>query len=264
MAERRMFAKVIIDSDAFLDMPLSAQALYFHLSMNADDEGFVGNPKKTQRMVGASDDDFRLLMAKRFVLAFPSGVIAIKHWKINNYIQADRFRQTTYIEERATLMLDAKNAYTERIQNGYEADTECIQDVYNVDTRRIQNGYKMDTQVSIGKYSIVKSENSAYARESFPAHLFPADFVIDVEPTLTLSEYEALAKEYNISAFAKQTIKRLSKLEKHKYALLSGEWRDFKRKTIATDRDIISRGEQVPAESTFMDLNNLDAADVDI
>lgn len=132
MAERRMFAKVIIDSDAFLDMPLSAQALYFHLSMRADDEGFVGNPKKIQRMIGASDDDCKLLVMKRFILVFDSGIIVIKHWKIHNYIQADRFKPTTYVEEKSTLMLDQKKAYT-----------ECI-----------QNGYTPDTQVSIGKDSI--------------------------------------------------------------------------------------------------------------
>lgn len=117
MAERRMFAKAIIDSDAFLDMPLSTQALYFHLSMNADDEGFVGNPKKIQKMIGARDDDYQILVSKRFILAFPSGIIVIKHWKINNYIQADRFKATTYIEEKATLTLDLKKAYVERIQN---------------------------------------------------------------------------------------------------------------------------------------------------
>ena len=129
MAERRMFAKAIIDSDAFLDMPLSTQALYFHLSMRADDEGFVGNPKKIQRMIGASDDDCKLLVMKRFILTFESGIIVIKHWKIHNYIQTDRFKETTYLEEKATLMLDGKKAYT-----------ECIQDVYS-----------SETQVSIGK-----------------------------------------------------------------------------------------------------------------
>lgn len=85
MAERRMFARAIIDSDAFLDMPLSTQALYFHLSMNADDEGFVGNPKKIQKMIGARDDDYQILVSKRFILAFPSGIIVIKHWKINKF-----------------------------------------------------------------------------------------------------------------------------------------------------------------------------------
>ncbi len=124
MAERRMFAKTIIDSDAFLDMPLSAQALYFHLSMRADDEGFVGNPKRIRGMVGASEDDLKLLIIKRFLLAFDSGVVVIKHWKIHNYIQSDRYKETTYLEEKATLTLDGKKAYTECIHFGNEMDTQ--------------------------------------------------------------------------------------------------------------------------------------------
>ena len=141
MAERRMFAKTIIDSDAFIDMPLSTQALYFHLSMRADDDGFINNPKKIQRMIGATDDDLKLLLAKRYILAFDSGVIVIKHWKIHNYIQKDRYKSTTYVEELKTLALDDKGAYTEKT---------------SVYPKCIQNGYEMDTQYSIGKNSIDK------------------------------------------------------------------------------------------------------------
>lgn len=124
MAERRMFAKTIIDSDAFLDMPLSAQALYFHLSMRADDDGFINNPKKIQRMIGASDDDCKLLIAKRFIITFESGVIVIKHWKIHNYIQKDRYKPTIYQEEKALLNTKDNKAYTECIQDGYNTDTQ--------------------------------------------------------------------------------------------------------------------------------------------
>ena len=137
MAERRMFAKTIIDSDAFLDMPLSTQALYFHLSMRADDDGYINNQKKIQRMIGASDDDLRLLIAKRFVLWFDSGVIVIKHWKIHNYIQKDRYKETVYQEEKALLSVKDNNAYT--------MDTECIQTVS-----------MLETQDRIGKDRIVK------------------------------------------------------------------------------------------------------------
>lgn len=124
MAERRMFSKKIIDSDAFLDMPLSTQALYFHLSMRADDEGFVGNPKRIRTMIGASEDDLKLLIVKRFILVFESGVVVIKHWKIHNYIQNDRATPTTYVEEKETLTLDDKKAYTERIHNVSKMDTQ--------------------------------------------------------------------------------------------------------------------------------------------
>lgn len=124
MAERRMFAKTIIDSDAFLDMPLSAQALYFHLSMRADDDGFINNPKKIQRAIGASDDDCKLLILKKFIIAFESGVIVIKHWKIHNYIQKDRYKPTIYQEEKNELIVKENKAYTECIQNAYSSDTQ--------------------------------------------------------------------------------------------------------------------------------------------
>ena len=128
MAERRMFAKTIIDSDAFLDMPLSTQALYFHLSMRADDDGFINNAKKIQRMIGASDDDLKVLLMKRFLLPFESGVVVIKHWKIHNYIRNDRYKPTIYTDERAALDVKANGAYTERqplgIPDGYQMDTQ--------------------------------------------------------------------------------------------------------------------------------------------
>ena len=129
-----MFAKTIVTSDAFLDMPLSARCLYFTLGMFADDDGFVNNPKSIMRQVGASPDDLNLLLVKRFILTFDSGVIVIKHWRIHNYIAKDRYKETKYIEEKSSLMLDEKGAYT-----------ECIQDVY-----------RMDTQVSKGKDSLDK------------------------------------------------------------------------------------------------------------
>ncbi len=142
MAERRMFAKTIIDSDSFLDMPLSAQALYFHLSMRADDDGFINNPKKIQRMVGCADDDMRLLVAKAFIIPFESGVVVIKHWRINNYIRNDRYKPTNYTEEMAQLQVKENGAYTEKLPLG------------------IPNGYQMDTQVRLGKVRDIKEKDS--------------------------------------------------------------------------------------------------------
>ena len=115
MAERRMFAKTIIDSDAFIDMPLSTQALYFHLSMRGDDDGFINNPKKIQRMIGASDDDLKMLIVKKFIIPFDSGIVVIKHWKIHNYIRGDRKKETVYPEEMALLMEKENGAYTLKI-----------------------------------------------------------------------------------------------------------------------------------------------------
>ena len=141
MAERRMFAKTIIDSDAFLDMPLSTQALYFHLAMRADDDGFINNPKKIQRLIGASEDDLKLLIAKNFIIPFESGIVVIKHWRIHNYIRSDRYKETVYQEERALLEIKDNNAYTLGIPNGN------------------QLSYQRDTQVRLGKDSIGEDKN---------------------------------------------------------------------------------------------------------
>lgn len=111
MAERRMFAKTIVLSDAFLDMPMSARCLYFTLGMLADDDGFVNAPRGIMRQCGASDDDMKLLIAKKFVLIFDSGVIVIKHWRINNYLRSDRYTGTKYVEEKATLTIDDNGSY---------------------------------------------------------------------------------------------------------------------------------------------------------
>ena len=159
MAERRMFAKAIIDSDAFIDMPVSARLLYYDLAMRADDDGFVNSPKKIMRMIGATVDDMNILLMRKFVIAFDSGVVVIKHWRIHNYIQSDRYKPTKYSEEKAQLALKPNGAYT--------MDTKCIQPVSSVDTPCIQAGYNMDTQVRLGKDSLGKvSQDSGQKRSS--------------------------------------------------------------------------------------------------
>lgn len=114
MAEKRMFMKSVIDSDDFLDMPLSTQALYFHLSMRADDDGFVNNPKRIQRTISASEDDLKLLIAKRYLLCFESGVIVIRHWRMHNTLKKDRYTPTQYQEELAMLDIKDTKEYTEK------------------------------------------------------------------------------------------------------------------------------------------------------
>ena len=103
MAERRMFARTIVTSDDFLDMPMSARCLYFTLGMFADDDGFVNSPKSIMRQVGASNDDMNLLIAKKFLIIFENGVIVIKHWRIHNYIQNDRYNETKYLKQKLML-----------------------------------------------------------------------------------------------------------------------------------------------------------------
>lgn len=151
MAERRMFTQKIIDSDAFLDMPLSTQSLYFHLNMRADDDGFVNNPKKIQRMIGASEDDLKLLIAKRFILAFDNGVIVIKHWRMHNLLRKDRYNPTQYAEQMNRLEIKDNGAYTEK---------QVIVEIPDMATTwqpdDNQTGNQMAPQDRIGKDSKVK------------------------------------------------------------------------------------------------------------
>lgn len=112
MAEKRMFSKQIIDSDAFLEMPLSTQALYFHLSMRADDDGFLNNAKKVMKIIGANQNDYDLLVAKSFIIQFSDGICVIKHWRINNYLRKDRYTETIYQEEKAMLTMQPNGRYS--------------------------------------------------------------------------------------------------------------------------------------------------------
>ena len=127
MAERRMFAKNVIDSDIFLDMPLSTQALYFHLAMRADDDGFVNNPKKISRMIGADDDSLKLLCIKKFLIPFENGVVVIRHWKVHNYIRKDTYKETAYKAEKAQLYVDGSEQYN--IRGGTVTEVSQVRDV---------------------------------------------------------------------------------------------------------------------------------------
>lgn len=142
MAERRMFAKTIIDSDAFLEMPLSTQALYFHLSMRADDDGFLNNAKKIMRMVGANQNDYDLLVAKSFIIQFDDGICVIKHWRINNYLRNDRYKPTIYAEQRDMLEVKENGRYSLKKDDGIPLGIPMVD--------------RCETQYSIGKDSIVK------------------------------------------------------------------------------------------------------------
>lgn len=148
MAKRRMFSQQITDSDSFLDMPLSAQALYFHLGMNADDDGFVNSPKRIQRVIGANEDDLKLLIAKKFVLSFDSGVVVIKHWKMNNYIPKDRYTPTVYTEEKAQLSEKSNRAYTFCMQDVYKLDTQNRLDKNSIDKYVVKGGYDFNELLS--------------------------------------------------------------------------------------------------------------------
>lgn len=138
MAQRRMFTQEITDSDAFLEMPVSTQNLYFHLGMKCDDDGFCNKVRNVMTMCKANDDDYKLLIAKRFIIVFESGVMVIKHWRMHNYIQNDRYKETSFLEEKSKLYLKDNKSYTLDSAQG----VPCI-----------QNGYKVETQVRLGKAS---------------------------------------------------------------------------------------------------------------
>ena len=205
MAERRMFAKTIIDSDMFLDMPLSTQALYFHLSMRADDDGFINNPRKIQRMIGASDDDLKVLVMKRFILPFDSGVVVIKHWKIHNYIRNDRYKETVYLEEKAQLELKENGVYT-------ELDTTGIPDgIPNSN----QTGYQMEPQVRLGQDRVrtelgegskgKKETTHALLHRLLPDYIIPDPLKAKMEEWITYkTERKESYKEQGMKSLLRQ------------------------------------------------------------
>lgn len=117
MARKRMFDIEIVDTDLFLEMPQSTQNLYFHLGMRADDDGFISNPKKIIRTIGANEDDLKILITKKFIIPFESGVIVIRHWKINNYLRSDRYTETLYKDEKRQLVEDENSVYNLGIPN---------------------------------------------------------------------------------------------------------------------------------------------------
>lgn len=218
MAERRMFSKSIVDSDLFLDMPVSARLLYYDLGMRADDDGFINSPKRTMKITGASDDDMRLLIAKQFVIPFESGVVVIKHWKIHNYIQKDRYKETIHIEEKNRLITCENKEYL-------LTDTECIHDGNNLyaqyrlgEDRKEKDSIgedrkkKMDTKKPIrhkyGEYNNVLLSDDDFQKLT---NEFPMDYMKRIE---RLSEYiESTGKSYKNHL---ATIRAWAKREKSK------------------------------------------------
>lgn len=157
-----MFSKKITNTDQFLDLPLSSQALYFHLNMNADDDGFVNNVRSIIRLVGASNDDFKLLVAKQFVIAFNDGITVIRDWRIHNYIQKDRRQPTLYKKELKQLGLDENNRYIKDPNHVSNLDTECIQNGYTGKVRLGKVSKDIDKDSKEDKRSLAK------AKQSFP------------------------------------------------------------------------------------------------
>ncbi len=200
MAEKRMFTQKITDSDPFLDMPLSAQALYFHLNMNADDDGFVNNPKKIQRTIGASIDDLKLLIVKRFLIGFDNGVIVIKHWRMHNTLRKDRYNPTQYQDELAMLQIKSNKSYTEKLP---EPDGNHLATNWQPD------GNHLEPQYSIGEYSIGKcsiGESRELATKNTPT---PTTHILGKYNNVYLTEEQLQSLKTEYSDY-QQKIERLS------------------------------------------------------
>lgn len=193
MAQRRMFSKKITETDNFLDMPLSSQALYFHLNMGADDEGFIDKVKTIQRTIGASDDDVKILIAKGFIIPFESGVVVIRHWRIHNYIQSDRFQSTIHKEEKEQLEFDKS-----KIANIKPLD-QCIQNVYKVDTQVRLGKDRLELEIDKDRLELDKVNNLNYTgseneKKSFSQIIKESNIKLNDRQAQILLDYVGLDK----------------------------------------------------------------------
>lgn len=161
MANKAIFSKTIIDTDAFLEMPATTQNLYFHLNMHADDDGFIGNPKRIGRMIGASDDDFKILIAKKFIIVFESGVIVIKHWRIHNTLSKMRYKETSYLDEKSQLLIKENNAYS--LDEGKPLDDSRLVEMGKRQVRRTVD--EQETNISKDKLSKDKTSKDKTSKD---------------------------------------------------------------------------------------------------
>ena len=166
MAQKRMFNRAITNDDNFIEMPMSSQVLYFHLSMNADDDGFVNNWKSIMRMIGAKEDDLKVLIAKNYIIPFDSGVIVIKHWRLNNYLRNDRYVETKYKEEKGKLLLDSNQVY-QMDTNGIPSIDKISIDKNSID---IYGEFK-NVKLSKNEYKKLKENNLLPYIEKLSAYM---------------------------------------------------------------------------------------------
>ena len=164
MAQKRMFNKAITNDDNFLEMPMSSQVLYFHLSMNADDDGFINNWRSIMRITGTKEDDMKVLIAKQYIIPFESGVIVIKHWRLNNYLQKDRIIPTQYQEELKTLQLNKNNVYEMDTNRIHSIDKNRLVKNRLVENKEETSRNKKPTLEEIKEYSIQRGNKIDYQK----------------------------------------------------------------------------------------------------
>ncbi len=199
---RRMFSDKVVETDKFLDMPVSTQNLYFHLCMHADDDGFLGNPKTITRSIGGQQDDLTHLIEKGYVIVFEDGTVAITDWFVHNYIPKDRYHKTVYQENKKKLELSENKQYRLVTRSPIVQDTESKQDVYNMDTDCIQDANKVYTEDKLSKDKLSKDNNinklsSSENVDSEPkqkSQKIPYEKIIDYLNRKTNSHYRPTSK----------------------------------------------------------------------
>lgn len=207
MANKRMFTMKIVDSDAFLDMPLSTQCLYFHLNMRADDDGFIDNPKRIIRLIGASEDDFRLLIAKRFVLLFDNGIIVIKHWRMHNTLSQNRYKETSYIDEKSMLTLKDNGAYT--LNNGEPIDDAKLVEMSKRQSRRTKDEQKTNADIDL---------DSEQVQEQVQEQVI----IVSNDTICQTQSVQRIVNEWNtLSAYGIKSIAKLSNSSKRYKSLIA-------------------------------------------
>ena len=218
-----MFAKTIIDSDAFLEMPISARLLYYDLGMRADDDGFINSPKKIMKMIGASEDDINILILKKFIIPFDNGVVVLKHWRIHNYIRKDTYNETPYKEQKMLLEVDDNKSYKLKdifsVQAVDEPSTDSGRELLeknpehaiNTESQRVVD--EPSTQVRLGKVSIDNNKKEKKAKTNFDTILSESEFNETTKERLKdfIKMRKAIKKPLTDRALD-LTIKRLKKI----------------------------------------------------
>lgn len=203
---RRMFSDDITSSDVFLDMPASTQLLYFQLGMNADDDGFIGSPKMVMRTILSSADDYKILIAKKFILEFDSAICVLKGWRINNQIRKDRYTETKYNREKSRLYIRENGTYS------FNPEGAILVPKGHFSLPELFSGNHMATtrQPSIGKVSRVE------------------DSIGKVSKELLCSEFETFWIEYPVKKDKKKARAKFLKLSEKTQAVVIADVRNRK------------------------------------
>lgn len=187
MAEKRMFSIKLIDTDLFLELPISSQNLYFHLGMRADDDGFVDKPKTIMKVVGAKEDDLKILIMKRFIIPFDNGLIVIRHWRLNNYLRSDRYNETKYLEEKSMLSIKENGEYELKNDVGIPSG---LPNTINLNLNNNNNNNSLDNTINLVENKEINNKETKETKST--RHKYGKYQRI----LLTNDEYDKLCEEF--------------------------------------------------------------------